>query len=92
MGHDPAGEAMRDWYDNPQATDILMEQEAIFPNGILATLKPAKMVILDEFTGEELDLLRSLKAKDIDSFDFMSKWKVLHPTRTAMDIRQVVDP
>jgi integrase len=74
MGHDSAsGGAMRDWYDSPQLAEVFDEQSGTLPNGLLGTLKPPEIKIIEAFPSDALNTLRDYLDGRIGTMEMASK-------------------
>lgn len=74
LGHDPTfGEPMAVRYDNPQIEVILDEQAQHFPDGLLATLDPPKVELMEDIDPELLDLIRRFMEGEILPSDLVGK-------------------
>lgn len=64
---------MRDWYDNPQLTDISEEREARLPYGPLAILDPPEIELVGGLPPEAADLLRSYLGGTVGTLEFATR-------------------
>jgi integrase len=88
MGHDSAsGEAMRDWYDNPGHNDIFDEQSTVLPDGLLGTLKPPEIKIIEAFPSDALSILREYMDGRIGTMEMATRMEAVRlrqPSTTSL--------
>jgi len=77
QGHDSAGDGMRNYYDNPELTDIYDEQGAIFPGGPLATLDPIEVRVIEGLPDDVIDLVRAYMEGRTGTMEFATKMELL---------------
>jgi hypothetical protein len=87
-GHDSAsGEAMRDWYDNPGHNDIFDEQSTVLPDGLLGTLKPPEIKIIEAFPSDALSILREYMDGRIGTMEMATRMEAVRlrqPSTTSL--------
>jgi integrase len=87
LGHNAAsGSAMRDWYDNPQKSEVFDEQSAKLPNGPLGLLDIPKVEIIQGLPSEALELLRSYMDGKIGVMEFMTKMESVRMNSARTEI------
>jgi hypothetical protein len=60
-------------YDNPSTEEILIEQADVLPNGLLGTLIPPKVEMIDDLPEEYLHILRDFHDGRIGSFEMVQR-------------------
>jgi integrase len=87
MGHDPAqGGAMRDWYDNPQLSDIFVEQAERLPYGPLGCLNPPKVEIIEGLPQEAIELLKEYLSGRMPTMEFANRMETLRFTHPILRV------
>jgi hypothetical protein len=90
MGHDPTqGGAMRDWYDNPQIEDVLVEQVEKMPYGPLGLLGHGPVELMDGVPSDAVSLMLEYLAGQIGTMEFATRAEAI---RLRGSIGQVSRP
>ena len=74
---------MRDWYDQPQVADILIEQGERLPYGPLGVLMPPKVEVEDR-DAEVLTLWAEYMAGKVPTMEFMTRAEELKTKRNRI--------
>jgi len=90
MGHDPTqGGAMRDWYDNPQIEDVLVEQAEKLPRGPLGVLWHGAVELVEGMPSDAGPLMLEYLAGQIGTMEFATRVEAI---RLRGSIGQVSRP
>jgi integrase len=82
QGHRPPRDgSMRNTYDTPGIERILEEQEAEFPDGPLAVLRPPEVRVTGELSAE-IEILREWKAGRIGTVELLSRLEAVRRKST----------